>query len=355
MDRHSHESRCRRRDRVVHLAVALALFASLGPLAAGPVAAQGGEELRAYLDRTDELLEWAADQVGQSGSDRARQVLTQAQQLQARGRELLARQRPLEAFSVGRRARDAMWHAVRLARESAGLEERVRLRAERFADQHAQLVERAREDGAPRAVELLEKAGDQARRADERAAQGDLQLAWRLLEQAEDLLRLAARQLAEGGGAQRLDRELDRARQLVDETADRLGGAAVPPGALALLAEARESLDRAQAAASGGDPGLALQSAALARRLAQRALALAGTRAEASTVESLLARFDERAGELAGRIRDSGSAAAARAFERAREQREGAAQSLGEGKAERALRQARAAHDLLEQAARELR
>ncbi|MBK8165516.1 MAG: hypothetical protein IPK64_06040 [bacterium] len=334
------------------LALALALLAGVGTPA--PAQAQGGEELRAYLDRTDELLDWAAGQVSASGSERARGILNQATQLQRRSRDLLARQRPLEAFSLARRARDAMWHAVRLSREAAGLEERIRVRSERFADQHAQLLERAREGGAGRAGELLERAREQAQRAAERAVQGDLPLAWKLLEQADDLLRLAARQLADGAGPERVAHELERSRSLVDEAGQQLEGGAAEAEALAMLADARDALARADAAA-GTDPGQALQLAGLARRLAQRALASAGTGSGAEAVQRLLERFDARAAELAPRLRDGEPGPAQRAFERAREEREASARALADGRVERALRHARSAHDLLEQAARGLR
>lgn len=323
-------------------------------LAVGTAAAQGGEELRAYLDRTDELLEWAADQVAASDSDQARRVLEHARQLQSRSRDLLARQRPLEAFSAGRRARDAMWHAVRLSREAAGLDERLRLRSERFADQHSQLADRARESGSQRAVNLLERAAEHARRAGEREAQGDLQMAMKLLEQAEDLLRMAARVLAEGVGPERMERELERTRQIVDEAGDRLSGDGIAPGALESLAEARDALARAVGAASS-DAGQALQLSTLARRLARRALSEVETQPDAGAVERLLARFDERATDLAAQIRDSGSSQAARAFEQARQQRDLAAISLRDGDPAKALRQARSAHELLDKAGRGLR
>ena len=334
------------------LSAVVLVLALLG--AAAPAHAQAAEDLRSYLDRTDELLDWAADQVAASGSERARGVLEHARQLQRRGRDLLARQRPLEAFSLARRARDAMWHAVRTSREAAGLEERIRVRSERFADQHAQLLERAREGGSERAGELLERAREQAQRAAERLTQGDLQLAWKLLERADDLLRLAARQLADGAGPERVARELERARSVVEEAGAQLEGAAADAEALAMLADARDALARAEAAA-GDDPGQALQLSGLARRLAQRALGLAAGEGGAEAVQRLLERFDQRAAELAVRLREAAAGPAHRAFERAVEEREAAARSLADGRRERALRHARSAHDLLEQAARGLR
>jgi len=334
----------------------LLLTAGLLLTTAGPAAAQtGGEGLESYLDRTDELLTWATDLVAGTASDQARRILEQSRQLQQRSRDLAARGRRLEAFSLGRRARDAMWHAVRLGREAAGLDERIRLRAERFADQHAQLTERARESGLPRAIELLDQAREQARRANERTVQGDLQLAWKLLEKADDLLRLAARLLADGAGPERLRQELERTGALLDDAGARLSGPDVPAGTLALLAEAREALTRAGSAAAAGDPGLALQMSALARRQALRALAQEAEDPDAAAVQRLLERFDDRAAELAERMRASGGEPERRAFERARQERDAAARALREGKVNGALRHVRSAHDLLDLVGRGLR
>jgi len=323
---------------------------------AGPAAAQAGvDELGVYLDRTDELLSWATELVAGTGSDQALQVLDQARRLQQRSRDLAERGSLRDALALGRRARDAMWHAVRLAREAAGLDERIRLRAERFADQHAQLTERARDSGLPRAMDLLDRAGEQARRARERMLQGDLQLAWKLFEKADDLLRLAARFLADGAGPERLREDLERTGQLLDEAQARLVGEGVPAGTLALLAEAREAVARAGDAAAGGDSGLALQMSALARRLTQRALAQAGENPDAAAVQRLLDRFDERAADVGERLRAAGGELDRRAFERARDERDAAAVALREGKVTAALRRVRSAHDQLEQVGRGLR
>lgn len=343
--------------RRIHAGFVAAVMAAVVLAAGRPVLAQGpASELGAYLDRTDELLDWAAGLVRDTGSDQARQVLSQARQLQQRSRDLAARQRLLDAFAVGRRARDAMWHAVRLAREAAGLEERIRLRAERFADQHAQLADRARDGGGPpRALELLDQARENARRARERTQQGDLEMAWKLLEQADDLLRMAARLLAESTGPERVEQELERSRQIVDGAADRLAAPGTPAQALSLLEDARDALTRARDAASGGDAGRALNLAGLARRLAQRALAEGGGQPDTTAIEHLLSRFDERAAAVAGRVRDAGDNKSRHAFERAREQREAAGRSLAEGKTAIALRQARSAHDLMDQVEQGLR
>lgn len=354
------EGGCTRRDRRGPggaPALAAAALAAVLCLAAGhPAIAQGaGGELAAYLDRTDELLDWASGLVRDTGSEQARRVLAQARELQQRGRDLAARQRLLDAFAVGRRARDAMWHAVRLAREATSLEERIRLRSERFDDQYAQLADRAGDGGSSRANDLLGQARETARRARERTRQGDFQMAWKLLEQADDLLRMAARLLAESAGPERVDQELERARQMLADAGDRLAGPGTSAPTLGLLEDARDALARAHEAASAGDSGRALTLAGLARRLAQRALDATGDRADADAVERLLARFDDRAGNLAERVRGADDRGIRRVFERAGEQRAAAAKSLADGRTTAAQRQVRSALDLLDQVEQGLR
>ena len=78
--------------------------------------------------------------------------------------------------------------------------------------------------------------------------------AWRLLEQAGDLMRRSARLLADGGGPERLELELERTRQLIDTTRDRLGADATE-SQRKLLAEAEEALQRAMSASDQGQPG----------------------------------------------------------------------------------------------------
>jgi hypothetical protein len=342
------------RAAVLPVVLAAAFLAVLASPGAVQAQTGSGEQLRAYIERTDELLDWASGLVADTNSEQARMVLEQAQTIQRRATALMERGRLLESFAVARRARDATWHAVRLAREAASLEERIRLRAERFADQHSQLLDRARDAGDQRALELLQRAGEQARRSQERFQQGDLELAWNLLEHAEELLRRAARVLAQGVGPERLRLEIERTHSLVEDAGERLGANA-PAAAAALLAEAEDALARAEEASAQGDPGRALQMAGLARRLAQRAIAQVEPNADGAGVTRLLERFDERAGAVAEAVLSSGNEPAQQAFARARAQRDGAAQALVEGHAEIALRQVRAAHDLLDQVERMLR
>ncbi len=312
-------------------------------------AQQGSDSIRLYIERTEELLLWARGLVVETASEPARRVLGQAADLHQRSWRLFEQGRMIEALAVARRARDAMWHAVRVAREAMGLEERIRIRAERFRDQHGQLMERAREMNNQQALEFLERASRQAGRARDIYHQGDFKLAWKLLEQAGDLMQRAARLLADGAGPERLERELERTRELIDRTRDRLGSEATE-GQRRLLAEAEEALQRSLTARDQGHPGRALQMTGLAANLARRAIRDGGSGQDDEALRRQLDRFDARAERLADRVRESGSQPARRIYERALGQKDRAVATGQAGDPELALRQIRAAHDLLNQA-----
>ncbi|MEN8008179.1 MAG: hypothetical protein ABFS42_14255 [Candidatus Krumholzibacteriota bacterium] len=318
---------------------------------AGRASAQGSglEQIEAYIDRTEELLLWAKDLVTETQSVTARRVLTQAADMHQRSRGLLANGRPLDALEVSRRSRAALWHSVRLAREAMGLEERIRIRAERFRDQHSQLMERALEAENRQALEFLRRSENNAVRAREQFHQGDFKLSWKMLEKAGDLMRRAARLLADGTSPERLEMEIERTRMLIERTREGLGDDP-DPRAHKMLAEAEEALVRAREGMEQGQPGRALQMTGLARQLAIRAGSLDGDGPADEAVRRQLERFDHRSGRVGDAVRESGSEPAREMYERALQHRTRAAASLADGDGELALRQIRAAHDLLGQA-----
>lgn len=343
----------KRIERLLPALAILALCGTLPALVAFPAAAQTGnrEQVRDYLDRTEELILWARDLVAETESGPARRVLQSAADLHQRSRRAYEGDRPVQALEISRRARTATFHSVRLAREAMGLQERIRIRAERFGDVHRQLTERARETRNQQATDILDQARRKADRARELYRQGDFKLAWKMLEQAGDLNRRAARLLADAGGPERLDNELERTTGLLDRTAERLGAEA-EPRALDLFEQAREALDRAYRARDEGQPGRALQMADLARQLARRAEGIAGAGAGVGSdeVERQIERFDERFGRVADQVREAGNDRARDFLDRARRTRDQAAGDLAAGNHEQALRRIRGAHDLLGQA-----
>jgi len=327
------------------------LVLALAALSPGRASAQmgGGEQVQAYIERTEELLVWARGLVAETQSVPARRVLGQAADLHRRSMGMMGNGHMIEALGVSRRSRAAMWHSVRLAREAMGLEERIRIRVERFRDQHSQLMERATEAGNKQAIDFLRRSEGSAIRAREQYHQGDFKLSWKMLEHAGDLMRRSARLLADGTSPERLEQEMDRTRMLIERASDSLGEDS-DPQARKLLAEAEEALVRARQGMDQGHSGRALQMTGLARQLALRAASLTGSGPDEEAVRRQLERFDQRSGHVADQVRDSGSKQSREMYERALQHRTRASEAAADGDNEMALRQIKAAHDLLGQA-----
>ena len=323
----------------------LGLFA-VSLLAPATVSAQTDvERLRGYIERTAEILHRSADFVADAPNPRAVRMLQQAKLEHERSIELVMTDQPKAAFLHSQRAREGAQKAARIARESAGNSERLQRRLERYMELRERVTERVRESGDERALRFLRESEQQARRARDLQQQGDPELALQVLKSAEDLLGRAARIAFEGAGAGRLERELQRTREFIERVSANIGDDAA---AAELLTSARMAMLRAEEAAQQGKAMRALNSLQLARRLAGRAAAAGqGEQLDETGVQNQIERFDERFERVNERVSDSGSAPARQALERARVHRERAANLLGEGKLEAALRQIKAGFDLL--------
>jgi hypothetical protein len=304
------------------------------------------EQLRDYLERNEELLHWAHDLVTETESQPARRVLQQANDLHQRSINLLEDGKPVLSFGVARRAREAIWSAVGQAREAMGLEERFRLRVERFRDMHGNLMDRARDLQNEEALDFLRRAEHQAIRAREVYLQGDLRLAMKLFENAEALTRRAARILADSASPEQIDREIERVANNIEQVRERLGDGA-DPAALRLLSEADEALDRSRESRDNGQPGRALQMVSLAGKLTRRAAKMGGLSADVEGLQRQLDHFDQRQQRIGDRVRESGSDGAQTMFQRALDLGARARSSANDQEVELGLRQIRAAHDML--------
>ena len=331
------------------LAVLLLAFLTPAGAARAQVEPEEGERVAAFIEVTGDILDRAAEAVGESESARARIVLDEARLLHDRSRELLAADRLLLAYRASQRARTAALHAARLARDELGFEERARARAERLRDLYETLLERAQEIRHERALRFLREAERQYLRAEEQYHQHSYEIAFNLLESAETLLRRAGRLLFEAGGAAHLEQQLERTGDLIDRTHERLGEDA-DPEAVALLVRAEDRLAQAREALQRGEPLRALQLARQARRLALQAGGAADSSPPREAVREQIERFDARRGEVAERIGAAGGEEARRLLERALEHRRQAEERLDRDDREGALRQIKIAHDLLQEA-----
>ncbi len=312
------------------------------------------ERLREYIDRNAELLEWAHDIVRDTDNMPARRVLEGALNLHRRSLRLLEENHPLMAYNTAKNCRTATRNSVRLARESLGFEERLRIRSERFRDQHAHLLEKAREANNQVAVDFLRRSEHMALRAYEQYQQGDARLAFKMLEQAEELLNRAARMLARDAGPERIERALEMA-QLAQERAREKLQDKNDPAAWKLMTESEQALDRALDFRDQGQPGRSLQLAEMAQRLANRVASIAGTGPDLEAVKRQFERWDERQGRVNELVIEAGLEPARKMLKKASDQRNRAQQSLDRDEFESALRQIRIAHDLLTQAENSLR
>ncbi len=318
--------------------------------------AQGNflEQLLTYLDRNEELLLWAHDLVAETESGPARQVLRHADQLHRRSISLMEEGKFHLSIGVARRVREAVWSAVGQARQAMGLEERLRIRSERFRDMHGNLMDRARDLQNEEVLGLLGRAEHQAFRAREMYLQGDLPLAMKLFENAEGLTRRAARILADSSSPEQIEREIERVADGIEILRESLGDGA-DPAALKLLSEADEALDRSRGSRDNGQPGRALQMVALAGKLSRRAARLGGIAPDEAGLQRQLDHFDQRQHIIGEQIQETGSDSARNMYQRALDLGERAHSSANEQQWEKALRQIRAAHDLLNHTEDQLR
>ena len=329
----------------------LIALAALLILSAAPATAQVSVDAAPdVLARTDEILQDLAPLIQESDSEQARRIFDDAVQKQQQAKRLLTDGRPGFAVTVSMRAREAARQAERLARGSLNYEERVRNYLDRLMDLYDQVKDRAQETGNEQAMRFVREAENQYHRAREQYRQTHYQQAFALLQSAEKQLNRAARILFESGGAEHLERELDRTSELIALAADRL--AEVNDPALAdLLRKADENLGRARRAMGDQQPLMAMRFARQARDQAQRVMRQLGSAPDADGVTAQIERFDEQVSRVAEQVQDSGEQDAGRLLNRAVDMRDQAQTALEQGELERSLRQIRTALNLLRQAA----
>lgn len=306
------------------------------------------------LDRTDEILQDIAPLIHESESEQARRIFEDAVHKQQQARNQMGNGRPVMAMQLSLRARDAARQAERIARGSMNYEERVRNYLERLMELYEQVKERAQETGNGQALRFVHEAEALYHRAREQYRQTHHQQAFALLQSAETQLKRAARLLFEAGGAEHLERELDRTSDLIALAADRLDDVS-DPALSDLLGRAEENLGRARRALADQQPLQALRFARRAREQAQRVLRQLGPAPDAEGVEAQLDHFEEQVARAADDIRGSGDRDAQRLLDRSLEMRDQARAALARGELEQALRAIRSALNLLRQSAERIR
>lgn len=331
------------------------LWLALAAGGAGRAAAQDTlEGVRAYIERTADILDQVGEAVRESESDRARRVLLEASTLHEQSRRLLDGGRPLLAIRVARQARDTALSAGRLARAAQTTEERARMRLERLQELRDTLRERAGDGPQAEIGRFLREAERQFERAREQYAQKNFEIAYNLLGSAEELFNRAARLLFEQGGAARLENELEQTAALIDRAREQARDAN-DRAALDGVERAQAVLDRAHDAARAGEPWRALRFAGQARRLAVQAADQREEAVSPRTVRELIARWDERRIPADDAAVRAGDRRAQAMVDQAAGHRRRAGELLDGGRVEEALRQITLALDLLSKAAERAR
>jgi tetratricopeptide (TPR) repeat protein len=318
------------------------------------VAQESLESVRAFIDRTADILDQVGEAVRESESDRARRVFQEARTLHEQSRRLLGDGRPLLAMRVARQARATALSAGRLARTAQTLEERARMRLERLQELRETLRERAGEGQSAEIGRFLREAERQLERAREQYAQKNFEIAFNLLGSAEALFNRAARLLFEQGGAARLENELEQTAVLIDRSREQARDAN-DRAALDGVERAQAELDRARDAARAGEPWRALRFAGQARRLAAQAAERLDAGVSPAAVQELIVRWDERRTLVDDAARRAGDRRALAIVDQATGHRRRAGELLDGGRVEEALRQITLAHDLLSKAAERTR
>lgn len=308
----------------------------------GNVQAQNGEQVAEYIQQTRELLEVVAVLVIESDSERARRVFGQARQSHEQSIALLENGRPVMALTVSQRAREGARQAQRLARAAVSFEERARRYIERLTNLHDNVKERAIDSGNQRALRFVTEAEQLFRRARQQFQQTHYEVAFNLLQSAETQLKRAARILFEDGGAERLERELERTAQLINRAENNMPENA-DEALIGLLQKSKESLQKARTAYENDEPLKAMRLLKNAQNQVRRVLRQVGGTPSTENVTRQIERFDQRLSEL--EIDSSNEL-----VEKAIKTRNEASSALKDDKVDVALRKIRTALNLLTRA-----
>jgi hypothetical protein len=311
------------------------------------------ERLRVQLERTDQMIERAAEAVRATNSAIALQPLENAKSLQEMAWTSF-RAGTVEGYTAAavqtRQALELAKKALSNARASQESDDSVQRRLERAAE----FVERARElvgqSGNDTMRELLASLQQNLQRAWEFYRQGDLRPAVKLANQVE----IAARKIINMAGSdvraqntfeQRRSaagERMERAREVLSECQSQTG--------LRFLEQARAAFELSVQLARENQHDAALQALQNANKLASRAIE------ECGGAGMLQRRYDRLRTELdrLTEMVDPGNENAGRLIESAREQLELARRHLNANDAEAATAALRAAQLTLNQLQRKL-
>jgi hypothetical protein len=261
----------------------LLVLASLTLVAAPYTSAQTDlSDLQAAIDRNAELLAEAEALVRETNSVKARAALDAARKLHEGSRRMLTENRPRFAASAVKEAREAILHAIAIAKREVKLESSAIKAIERAANRlelaRSSLGDHGgREDGAPH--KLVEEAGVQLQRSRHNIQEHMFEVALHLAKASEELSSQALRMMRSDGAApDRVRREIDRTDEVIARAEDR--DLSDRPDVSGVLDDAKELQRRAKRNAASDRLRLAFEQTMRARDIALRVLKSVGASGE---------------------------------------------------------------------------
>jgi len=347
-----------RRDHRIRILQRTLLLGAAGlalQLPPAPAAAQTGSASRVEeaLRQTDEALSRAQDVVVESESQRARDVLENANRVQTNAWGQFRARRHTMAAQLTVEAREMAARAVTFAREETSLRNRARREGEKAGRALSLAREQIGNSTDSQVHRLLEQAAALIERGRVKFGEQRYAAALRLAVSAQQLVRQAVGLLGDGSvdGSLRVVRELERTDQLIERTGvvvDESGN----PEALRLLEQGRDLQARAWEGYRADRFRAAMAGTREARNVVNRARALAQGPIAPEAVSRALAETQRLLEHAANVVTDSGNEQAASLLERARNHQARADRFLADEELRKALAETRVARSLIKRSLR---
>ncbi len=338
----------------------IVIFLLALPLAA-PVAAQHGgmsdmDQLRAAIDKTQDIIAEAKEAVSESGSERARNQLAMAIRLQSAATEMMRSGsvfNPTFAMQVGKytlNARRRAQRAIAITRQADENEDYVRGRLERTDELIRQAEEEIGSDMPPGLKVLIDTARDQQERARElfrnRRLKASLQLT---LQTDRSLIRAMEQQGTHVRAQKRYQAQVDRYLQLREQIG--ASGDADRPEIGDRMKNAETLREQAEKLAGeeryGRADKMMTQAVEILSREAERLREPAKIKAALENLTREMERIQER-------VEQSDAAGIREQYRNARQHVNRASELYAQNDYEAAAAQIQAAHQLMQRIARAL-
>ncbi|GAB4320994.1 MAG: hypothetical protein Kow0074_11690 [Candidatus Zixiibacteriota bacterium] len=342
--------------RLIAQSVILVIGAVL--LLGGTALAQGRDDVRGQLERTDELIESARNLISESGSISGNAVLDQAIRHQNSAWEAFNRGHWGQAWMLTERARNELYRALGNIRQSENNESEV----ERQLERTDVILDEARDRLGSHPAIGMRRAVDMAvttqRRAWDLYRERNLRPALRLtLEARQMVLRFSDKATGGPGGGQLDDItfniRMEQLQQALERVETRLGNTD-NTAAHQHVENARRMLEEARQSYGNGENTRADRALKDARRELERAMRLVVADVRADEITALVETAEERLDLLRAPVMQAGDTQLQTWLNQAAENLVQAREALNLGRNQRALYLTRTAVDRLNRIADEV-